>query len=176
MKMKTKNSITIVTLGLIALGLSATVNAAGGNIDAERETADYEKAYVEFYNNRSHDHAVPVTVASPYIDSETFENIKLPLVVNVEFIVNEKGRPTHVTVKPDTDYTIANPVIGAIYDWHFAPAMRDGKAVPEHVGLAIRFVDAKTFDTETKHGKSVTTTMSFLPVAGAKSATVAAKD
>lgn len=79
---------------------------------------------------------VPVAVVSPSVGPEFAGT-----VVQLEFIVDAKGKPTDLVVKSDTDSTLAVTVTDAVKLWRFTPAMSNGVAVATKVSLPIRIVD-----------------------------------
>ncbi len=79
---------------------------------------------------------VPVTVVTPSVGVEYAGTI-----VQLEFIVDEKGKPTDLSVKSDTDFYLASTVSDAVKQWRFTPAHANGVAVATKVSLPIRIVD-----------------------------------
>lgn len=98
-------------------------------------TSSNEQAYVESYQSRG-DMPVPLSVVSPDSASDALGQ------VDVQFVVNEKGKPTQLVVKSATDQVLVGPVLRAVSQWRFAPAQRDGAPVATTVVLPVRFKQA----------------------------------
>ena len=79
---------------------------------------------------------VPVAVVTPNVGPEYAGS-----TVQLEFVVDAKGKPSEFSVKSDTDGTLAAAVTDAVKQWRFAPAMTNGVAVATKVSLPIRIVD-----------------------------------
>ncbi len=80
---------------------------------------------------------VPVTVVSPAVGSE-FNGAS----VELEFVVDEKGKPSQFSVKSTTDDALNRAVVDAVKQWRFKPAVANGQPVATKVALPIRIVDA----------------------------------
>jgi TonB family protein len=79
---------------------------------------------------------VPLAVVSPSVGPEYAGS-----TVQVEFVVDVTGKPAGLSVKSDTDITLAAAVTEAVRQWRFAPAMNNGVAVATKVSLPVRIVD-----------------------------------
>ena len=96
-----------------------------------------EQAYIESYQSHGASPA-PVEVVSPNV-SGYFVGTS----VELSFIVDEKGLPTHITTVEKTDPALAETLVSAVGQWKFSPALRDGKPVATKVLLPIRIEAAK---------------------------------
>ena len=95
-----------------------------------------ETAYVESYHGRT-DIPVPVSVVTPEVAAR-FAGQQVVL----EFVVDTTGKPTLITSgSPDTDRELMASVLAAVEQWHFAPALADGKPVARKVALPVKIVD-----------------------------------
>jgi len=95
-----------------------------------------EKAYVESYHGRS-DIPVPVSVVMPEVESR-FAGQQVVL----EFVVDTTGKPTLIaSTTPGADSELLASVLAAVEQWHFAPALADGKPVARKVALPVIIVD-----------------------------------
>jgi len=95
-----------------------------------------ETAYVESYHGRT-DIPVPVSVIMPEV-SPRFTGQQVVL----EFVVDATGKPTSLTSgTPAADSELVAAVVSAVEQWHFAPALADGKPVARKVALPITIVD-----------------------------------
>jgi TonB family protein len=119
-----------VTKLVVTLSLGALLSPVAALAFANSAT---EEAYVKSYAGRT-DIPVPLAVVSPSSIDST------PGVVEVQFVVNEQGKPTQIAVLSTTDEALVSPVKQAIARWKFAPAQRNGTAVPTKVVLPVRFV------------------------------------
>jgi TonB family protein len=97
--------------------------------------ASSEQSYVKAYEGRT-GVPVPVSVVSPKSVSD------LSGLVEVEFIVSEKGKPTQITVRSTTDDILVEPVLAAVSRWKFAPMIVNGTPVAKKVVLPVRFTAA----------------------------------
>jgi protein TonB len=79
---------------------------------------------------------VPVTVVSPRV--EPGHN---GAVVQLEFVVDETGKPAQFSVKSTPDDGLARLVTDAVKQWRFKPAVADGKPVATRVLLPVKIVD-----------------------------------
>jgi protein TonB len=79
---------------------------------------------------------VPVAVVTPAVSSE-YVGVK----VDVEFTVDQQGKPANVTVPSATDETLAAAVVDAVKQWKFKPAERNGAPVATKVVLPVKIVD-----------------------------------
>jgi TonB family protein len=95
-----------------------------------------EKAYVESYHGRS-DIPVPVSVVMPEVESRFVGQ-----QVVLEFVVDTTGKPTLIaSATPGADSELLASVLAAVEQWHFAPALEDGKPVARKVALPVMIVD-----------------------------------
>jgi TonB family protein len=96
-----------------------------------------EKAYVESYHGRS-DIPVPVSVVTPEVDPRFVGQ-----QVVLEFVVDTTGKPTLIASgTPGADSELLASVLAAVEQWHFAPALEDGKPVARKVALPVMIVDS----------------------------------
>jgi periplasmic protein TonB len=79
---------------------------------------------------------VPVAVVSPTVGPE-FNGAS----VQLEFVVDESGKPAHFSVKSTTDEALVRVVVDAVKQWRFKPAVTDGKPVATKVALPVKIVD-----------------------------------
>jgi TonB family protein len=80
---------------------------------------------------------VPVAVVSPSVGPEYNGAL-----VQLEFVVDEAGKPVDLAVKSSPDDALASAVLDAVKQWRFKPAERDGVAVETKVLLPVKIVDA----------------------------------
>ncbi len=85
---------------------------------------------------------VPVVVVSPSVGPEYHG-----AVVQLEFVVDETGKPVDLAVKSSPDDMLASTVLDAVKKWRFKPAQRDGIAVETKVLLPVKIVDAMLAST-----------------------------
>lgn len=119
--MKTSNKLAIL------LSAAALVSFASAKTP--------ESAYIESCQ-KGPGIPVPITVVTPSVGPGYAGS-----VVELEFVVDATGLPTNVTVKSSPDYTVGEAVVGAVKQWRFAPAVRDGSPVSTKVVLPVRIVD-----------------------------------
>lgn len=84
---------------------------------------------------------VPVAVVSPSVGPEYNGAL-----VQLEFVVDEAGKPVDLAVKSTPDDTLASAVLEAVKQWRFKPAERDGVPVETKVSLPVRIVDGPVQD------------------------------
>jgi TonB family protein len=95
-----------------------------------------ETAYVESYRGRT-DIPVPVSVIMPEVSSRFVGQ-----QVVLEFVVDTAGKPTLLASNtPAADSELVAAVLSAVEQWHFAPALADGKPVARKVSLPVKIVD-----------------------------------
>lgn len=94
-----------------------------------------EQAYIESCR-KDPGVPVPIAVVTPAISTE-YAGSK----VDLEFVVDQTGKPSQLTVKSDTDETLAAAVLDAVKQWKFKPAERNGVPVPTKVALPVKIVD-----------------------------------
>lgn len=80
---------------------------------------------------------VPVAVVSPIVGPEYNG-----AVVQLEFVVDEKGKPVDLAVKSTPDDRLASTVLDAVKQWRFKPAERDGVPVETKVALPVKIIEA----------------------------------
>ncbi len=85
---------------------------------------------------------VPVVVVSPSVGPEYHG-----AVVQLEFVVDETGKPVDLAVKSSPDDRLASTVLDAVKKWRFKPAERDGIAVETKVLLPVKIVDSMLVGT-----------------------------
>ena len=123
--MNTKSKISL-SLGLLLAPIALLANSQ------DRE----ESAYVEAYHNRT-DIPVPVSVVSPEVESRFIGQ-----EVVLRFVVDTTGKPTLITsASPAADHELVASVLAAVEQWHFAPALADGRPVARKVELPVKIVD-----------------------------------
>jgi TonB family protein len=121
--MNTKSKI-VLSLGLLLAPLALVAKSP-------------ESAYVESYHGRS-DIPVPVSVVTPEVDAR-FAGQQ----VVIEFVVDATGTPTQITsTTPAANPELVKSVLVAVEQWHFAPALVDGKPVTRKVVLPVKVVDS----------------------------------
>ena len=79
---------------------------------------------------------VPVQVVAPTVGSEFSGGS-----VQLEFVVNEAGKPVAFSIKSTTDEDLAVAVVQAVKQWRFLPAEANGVAVATKVLLPVNIVD-----------------------------------
>ena len=84
---------------------------------------------------------VPVAVVSPSVGPEY-----AGALVQLEFVVDEQGKPADLAIKSTPDDRLASAVLDAVKQWRFKPAERDGIPVETKVALPVRIVDAPVQD------------------------------
>jgi TonB family protein len=98
--------------------------------------ATSEQAYLESCQ-RAPGVPVPISVVSPSVGSEYNG-----ATVQLEFVVDEKGKPARFSITSATDEVLAQTVVAAVKQWRFLPAEIDGKPVATKVSLPVRIVEA----------------------------------
>ncbi len=96
-----------------------------------------EQAYLESCRKQP-GAPVPIRVVSPTVGPE-FNGCS----VQLEFVVDAKGKPSEFSVKSVTDSALASVVIDAVSQWRFLPAEANGKPVATKVSLPVKIVDAE---------------------------------
>ena len=117
-----KNQKLRLVLASLSL-LAATVAA---------EARSPEQSYIESFQGRS-DIPVPVTVVSPSI-SPRYAGTQ----VELEFVVDASGTPAEIRTRQKVDAALSTALAQAVSQWRFAPAPKDGVAVPTKVVLPLR--------------------------------------
>ncbi len=79
---------------------------------------------------------VPISVVSPAVGSEHSGGS-----VQLEFVVDETGKPAAFSVKSTSDTMLATAVVQAVKQWRFLPAKINGVAVATKVMLPVKIVD-----------------------------------
>ena len=122
MNMNTKSKLAL-SLGLLVVPLALVAKSP-------------EKAYVESYLGRS-GIPVPISVVTPEVESR-FAGSQVML----EFVVDPTGKPTRIaSTTSGANAELVAAVSAAIAQWHFAPALVDGKPVARKVALPVDIVD-----------------------------------
>ncbi len=85
---------------------------------------------------------VPVAVVTPSVGPEYSGAI-----VQLEFVVDETGKPVDLAVKSAPDDTLAATVLDAVKKWRFKPVLRDGVAVETKVSLPVKIVETPELET-----------------------------
>jgi len=113
-------------VSLISVGVLSSVAAAA---------MTSEQFYVETCR---HDPGIPVpiSVVSPRVAS-VYEGS----TVQLEFIVDEAGKPVDVVVKSSEDFMVGSLVKQAVQQWRFKPAELNGVPVPMKVVLPVNIVE-----------------------------------
>ena len=122
---KTMKVVHKLVVLLIVGALSAVVASA----------ATPEQAYLESCR-KDPGVPVPVTVVSPTVGPEFNGG-----AVQLEFVVDEDGKPAAFSVKSTTDDRLAMVVVDAVKQWRFLPAEANGKRVATKVSLPVKIVD-----------------------------------
>lgn len=99
---------------------------------AMAQLVNVEKAYVESYAGRT-DIPVPLFVVAPPPQGETTG------LVELLFVVDQKGKPIDIAIKSSTDQSLVGPARNALSQWKFAPALLNGEPVARKVVLPVRF-------------------------------------
>lgn len=112
---------------LLSMGLLTAAAASA--------TTSWERAYLESCRK---DPGVPVpyAIVSPDIGPE-FHGGR----VELEFLVDTKGKPAEFSVTYTSDDALAKAVVKAVKQWRFLPAESDGKPVATKVSLPVHIVD-----------------------------------
>jgi hypothetical protein len=127
--MNTKSKLAL-SLGLFALPFALFAKSP-------------ESTYIDGYHGRT-DIPVPVSVVMPEIASQ-YAGQK----VTLEFVVDTTGTPVQIApTTPGADAELVASVTSAIAQWHFAPALVNGKPVARKVVLPVDIVDS--FDSATR--------------------------
>jgi TonB family protein len=85
---------------------------------------------------------VPITVVAPTVGTE-YNGSKL----EVQFTVDQAGKPTNLSVTSTADSELAAAVMDAVKQWKFKPAEHNGAAVATKVVLPINVVPSAGNDT-----------------------------
>ncbi len=97
--------------------------------------ATVEQAYLETCR-KDPGVPVPISVVSPTVGAE-----HLGEKVEVEFVVDQAGKPTGVAVMAASDSTLAEAVVEAVSQWKFKPAEHNGVPVATKVRLPVKVVE-----------------------------------
>jgi serine/threonine-protein kinase len=79
--------------------------------------------------------------SAPY--PEAARRLKLQGLVDLQFVVNEKGEPTQIRLLQSASAVLDESVIAAVQKWRFAPATKDGVKVSVRQQYRQRFVTEK---------------------------------
>ena len=82
---------------------------------------------------------VPVAVVSPSVSSEFAGS-----TVELEFVVDAKGKPSELIVKSSPDKSLGEDVVDAVKQWRFLPAKLNGAPVATKVVLPVKIVEPST--------------------------------
>jgi TonB family protein len=121
-----------------AVNKFAVLLSLGALVPAAFATTD-EQAYLESCL-KAPGVPVPVAVVSPTVGPDQAGGF-----VELEFVVDETGLPTHFAVKNATDDALASTVLRAVKQWRFKPAEVDGVAVAKKVVLPIKIVEGALY-------------------------------
>lgn len=110
---------------LISLGVLVSFASAKSNEDAYLETCRKDPGV-----------PVPVAVVAPSVGAEYGG-----ATVQIEFLVDESGKPSEFSVRSTPDQKVAQVVIDALRQWRFKPAEAAGKPVATKVLLPVRIQD-----------------------------------
>lgn len=80
---------------------------------------------------------VPVSVVTPVVGPEYTGTS-----VEVEFVVDQAGKPANLSVKSVVDDALATAVVDAVKQWKFKPVERNGAPVATKVVLPVKIIDA----------------------------------
>ena len=111
---------------LLSLGTLASVTASASTI---------EQTYIESCR-KDPSVPVPVAVVSPTVVGSEYNGT----TVELEFVVNEQGKPANISVKSAPDSTLAATITDAVKQWKFKPAERNGSPVATKVVLPVKIV------------------------------------
>ncbi len=112
-------------VALFSLGMFASVAASATTV---------EQAYLDTCR-KDPGVPVPISVVAPTVGSE-FSGSQL----DVEFVVDQAGKPENLSVKSSADSTLAATVMDAVKQWKFKPAERNGAPVAMKVVLPVKVV------------------------------------
>ncbi len=118
-----------------AVNKLALVLSLGALTSAAAFATTDEQAYIESCRKGS-DVPVPVAVVTPSVSPEY-----AGATVELEFTVDVTGKPAGLSVKSDTDTTLAAAVMDAVKQWRFKPAQPNGVPVATKVVLPVKIVD-----------------------------------
>ena len=79
---------------------------------------------------------VPVAVVAPSVSADYNGS-----TVQLEFVVDAKGKPDRFRVRSAPDDAVASAVVDAVKQWRFTPAETDGKPVATKVVLPVKIID-----------------------------------
>ncbi len=80
---------------------------------------------------------VPIAVVRPAVGAEYNGAL-----VQLEFVVDEAGKPVDLAVKAAPDDRLAATVLEAVKQWRFKPAERGGAPVETRVSLPVKIVES----------------------------------
>ena len=107
----------------------------GSLISSFASAKGLEQAYLEMCT-KGPGIPVPVTVVSPSVGPEYHGAL-----VQLVFVVDEKGKPVDLAVKSSPDDALASAVLDAVVQWRFKPAEHNGVPVETKVLLPVKIVD-----------------------------------
>jgi len=125
----TMKMITSVVKSALALGLLAAPLALSAK--------SLEDTYIESYKGRDSLIPAPISVVTPEVSARYAGQ-----TVDLEFNVDESGRPSEIVIRQFVDRELATTLRDAVAQWQFAPARIDGKAIARKVVLPLRIVDS----------------------------------
>jgi len=124
MKMNKSVATFALSLGLMTAPLGVFAKSA-------------EESYLASYKGGNSSTPTPISVVTPEISQRHAGQ-----TVDLEFTVNEAGKPTDIAVRQNVDKDLAATLQAAVAQWQFAPARIDGRAVARRVVLPLRIVDS----------------------------------
>lgn len=126
MKISKSVATFALTLGFLAAPLGLLAKSA-------------EELYIASYKGADSLIPTPISVVTPEVSPRHAGQ-----TVDLEFTVDETGKPSEISVRQYVDRELAEVLRGAVAKWQFAPARIDGKAVTRRVVLPLRIVDSTT--------------------------------
>ena len=96
-----------------------------------------EDTYIASYKGTDSLVPSPISVVTPEVSARYAGQ-----TVDVEFIVDESGKPSDIVVRQSVDRDLATSLKDAVAQWKFAPARLNGKAFARKVVLPLKIVDA----------------------------------
>lgn len=122
------NSKNILFAATLAGGLLSSAVVASASVVVDSAVMAESAAYSA---------PAPMKVVSPTGISRRYkgETIRLSLTIDAD------GQPHNISLLSGRDPNLVRQLLPAVAQWQFAPAMKNGKAVPAAVVLPIELVD-----------------------------------